>query len=53
LLVKSENENYTIIDVDELDSGDSGFIQLIFENEMEESYGIYDKVINLLLMKQL
>ncbi|GHU69036.1 hypothetical protein FACS189413_07210 [Bacteroidia bacterium] len=51
LAVKSENENYTIIDVDELGSGDSGFVYLVFENEMDEPYQMYDKVINLLLMK--
>jgi len=51
LSVKSENENYTIIDVDELSSGDSGFCYLVFENEMDEPYQMYDKVINFLLMK--
>jgi hypothetical protein len=51
--VKSENENYTIIDFDELSSGYGGFINLVFDNEMDEPYNMYDKIIKLLLMKEL
>jgi hypothetical protein len=51
--IKSKNENYTIIDVDELSSGDSGFINLMFENEMDTPYNFYDKFINLLLMRKI
>jgi hypothetical protein len=48
---KSANENYTIIDFDELSSGDDGFIGLVFDNGMDEPYNMYDKIIKLLLMK--
>jgi hypothetical protein len=53
LSVKSENENYTIIDFDELSCNDGGFIHLVFENGMDEPYQMYDKIINLLLMKKI
>jgi len=51
--IKAENENYTIIDVDELSSGDGNFIHLVFENEMEEPYDFYDVFTNLLLNKKI
>lgn len=50
--IKSQSENYTIIDVDELSSGDSGFIRLVFDNEMDKPYDFYNVFINLLLMKK-
>jgi len=50
---KNSNENYTIIDFDELSSGDNGFIGLVFDNGMDEPYNMYDKIIKLLLMKEL
>ena len=53
LTIKSENENYTIIDIDELNSGDNNFIDLVFENEMDKPCNFYDIFINLLLMKKI
>jgi hypothetical protein len=45
LSTKEENENYTIIFVDELAIGESGFIDFAFSDEL------YERIINLLLMK--
>ena len=51
--VRLENENYTIIDVDELSNNDGGFVHLVFENGMDEPYNFYKEFINLLLMKKI